>query len=176
MRCIFFAVLLFVSAPFVTEVSAQGAGEGVLVVRMQRVIDESLIGKGIRKDLEGEVRSLKSKIEALQKKVLEQRKQLESQKAVLSESALREKMEAVAKGERAAAREAQDAQEQLAKSRDKKLKDIVAKIDVIVEELAKDRGVKVVLEYDRRSVVYASNRLDITSEVIEKLNKEHIGL
>jgi Skp family chaperone for outer membrane proteins len=68
----------------------------------------------------------------------------------------------------------QDIQEQLAKLNEREIKKVVDEANKVVSTLAEEKGYSFVFERDRRSVVYASPRIDITEEVIKTLDKRRV--
>jgi Skp family chaperone for outer membrane proteins len=101
---------------------------------------------------------------------------LQKQSGVLSGSALEGRKEALAKKQRDAQKTFQDTQEELAKVNDREIRKVREEIKKVVDEVADDRGYSFVFERDRQSVVFASDRLDITVEVIQRLDKKKVDL
>ena len=158
------------------SVAVAEKGAPVRVVGMQRAIDESQMGKELRNQLESEAKALKVKLDQGRKEFEDQRKKLEAQRSVLSADAFAVQAEKVTKAEKGLNDLARESQMELAKSRNKKLKAVVEKIDVIIADYAKESKVRVVLENDGRGVLYAADWMDITDEVIARLNKQATGL
>ncbi len=148
----------------------------IAVVDVQKVVNESIIGKAARSNLEREMQKAKVKLSALQADFEKQKGDLEKQSAVLSGAALEERREGLAKKQRDVQRTYQDMQEQLARLNDKEIKTVVDEVNTVVKEFAKDRSYEFVFERDRQAVVYAAPKLDITDEVIAKLDKKKVDL
>jgi outer membrane protein len=148
----------------------------IAVVDVQKVVNESIIGKAARSNLEREMQKAKVKLSTLQADFEKQKSDLEKQSAVLSGPALEERREGLAKKQRDVQRTYQDLQEQLARLNDKEIKTVVDEVNSVVKELAKDRSYEFVFERDRQAVVYAAPNLDITNEVIAKLDKKKVDL
>jgi outer membrane protein len=148
----------------------------IAVVDVQKVVNESIIGKAARSNLEREMQKAKVKLSTLQADFEKQKSDLEKQSAVLSGAALEERREGLAKKQRDVQRTYQDMQEQLARLNDKEIKTVVDEVNTVVKELAKDRSYEFVFERDRQAVVYAAPKLDITDEVIAKLDKKKVDL
>ncbi len=148
----------------------------IAIVDVQRVVNESIIGKAARSNLEKEMQKAKVKLSTLQADFEKQKSDLDKQSAVLSGAALEERKEALAKKQRDVQRTYQDMQEQLARLNDKEIKAVVDEVNSVVKELASDRSYEFVFEKDRQAVVYAAPNLDITQEVIAKLDKKKVDL
>lgn len=149
---------------------------GIAIVDVQKVVNQSIIGKAARSNLEREMQKAKVKLSTLQADFEKQKSDLDKQSAVLSGAALEERRENLAKKQRDVQRMYQDMQEQLARLNDKEIKTVVDEVNKVVQELAKERSYEFVFEKDRQAVVYAAPKLDITEEVIAKLDKKKVDL
>jgi outer membrane protein len=151
-------------------------GPSVAVVDVQKVVNESIIGKAAKSNLEREMQKAKVKLSSMQADFEKQKADLEKQSAVLSATALEERKEGLMKKQRDVQRVYQDAQEQLGRLNEKEIRTVVEEINAVVKDIADDRDYDFVLERDRQAVVYASSGLDITDEVIKALDKKKIDL
>lgn len=168
--------ILFV-AVLVTCPLREVLGEGsVAVVDVQRVVNESIIGKAAKKNVEIVVSESKVKISALQSDLQRQTSELDKQVSILSKAALEERREALAKQQRELQRKYQDLQEEIARRNNDELSKVVKQITEAIEELAKERGYIAVFEKDKRVVVYTSPRLDVTDTLIKSLDSKKIAL
>jgi outer membrane protein len=152
------------------------AGENMAVVDVQKVVNETIIGKAARSNLEREMQKAKVKLSNMQAEFEKQKADLEKQSAILSGTALEERREALGRKQREVQRTYQDVQEQLAGTNDKEIKKVVDQISGVVNELADERDYQFVFEKDRQAVVYGSPRIDITQEVIKILDKKKVDL
>lgn len=171
----------FVSTLVITVLIACSSGranaEGaVAVVDVQKIVNESIIGKAAKKNVEIVVSESKVKLSALQADLQRRTSELEKQASILSKAALDERREALAKQQVDLQRKYQDLQEEIARRNSEELSKVVKQITEAVEELAKKRKYVAVFERDKRVVVYASPRLDATEAVIESLDSKKIAL
>jgi outer membrane protein len=148
----------------------------VAVVDVQRVINESIIGRAARKNVEILVSESKVRLASLKASLETQALELKKQGAVLSKSAMDEKASALEKQQLDLQRKYQDLQEEIARRNSEELSKVVCEVATTVEELAEAHRYVAVFENDRRVVVYHSPRLDITNQVIEILDKKKIAL
>jgi hypothetical protein len=88
---------------------------------------------------------------------------------------LAEKQEALNKRQVDLQRQAQDIQGELARKNEAELGKIVEQVTTTVQEIAKKQGYTFVFERDKRTLVYASERIDITSDVIEALDQKKVA-
>ena len=146
------------------------------VVDTQRVINESIIGQASRNTIEAQVKKEQGKLALLKSEFEKQRGELEKQGSILSESALAEKQEALNKKGVELQRQAQDIQEDLARKNEAEISKLVGQVGSVVKDIAAERGYTFVFERDKQSVVYASEDIDITSEVIKILDEKKVAL
>ncbi|MFO0416916.1 MAG: OmpH family outer membrane protein [Pseudomonadota bacterium] len=156
--------------------SVARADEEIAVVDVQKVVSESIIGKAAKNNLEGEIKKAKVKLANLQSDFEKSRADLEKQASVLSEKALAERREGLVKKQRDAQKLFQETQTQLAKKNEEEIRKVLEEIRAVVEDVADDRDFEFVFEKDRQAVVFAADRIDITSEVIKRLDKKKVDL
>ena len=166
--CVFVlsTALFFVSTPLWSEENSP-----VLVVDMNRVFRDSIAGKAAIANYEEERKKrgqVLMKIEADLKKLDEA---ISKQGAILSATAIAEKREQFEKKRLEGARAAQDAQRELAKYQQGEFGKVLKQVDDIVEQLAEKKKGRFVLDYDKRVVLFAHERLDLTNDLLEALDE-----
>lgn len=152
------------------------AENSIYVVDIQRVINESELGKAARAKIEADAKVREGRVEKLKKEVEQQRGELEKQAKLLSADALELRREALSKKEREFARSVQDEREELQKRQGIVLERVVKNIDEVTAELAQKGGYDVVLEKDRQVVLYVDPSFDLTGRVIDGLNKRKVTI
>jgi outer membrane protein len=175
----FIGLLLLVCGAFVVaggDTARAEESDRIAIVDVQKVVNESIIGKAARSNLEREMQKAKVKLSNMQTDFERQKTDLEKQSSVLSGAALEDRREGLAKKQVEVQRTYQDMQEQLAKLNDKEIRKVVDEINAVVKDLAKNRSYEFVFEKDRQAVVYAASKLDITDEVIKLLDKRKVNL
>jgi len=148
----------------------------VAIVDVQRVVNESIIGKAARSNMESQIQKAKVKLSNLQADLEKGKADLQKQSGILSGSALEERREALGKKQLEVQRAYQDIQEQLAKTNDKEIRRVVEEVQKVVDEMADEKGYSFVFEKDRQSVVYANPQIDITQDVVKILDKRKVDL
>lgn len=141
----------------------------VAMVDMQRVLNETTAGKKARKSLE------KSST-AKQKKFDKRRSELESDAAKLRSL----KGQQLAAAQEKLQKESMELQnmlmayeQDLSNEHNKLLEQMYRNSQEIVEKIARDKGIDLVLVRDQMTVIYAKNGLDITDEVVKAYNKKY---
>ena len=161
---------------FLLPMFAMAENPLVYVVDMQKVIDESLVGKGARSNLEAD---LKKRELLLEKRRLELKKlqdDLQKQSSLLAPAALEEKRQILTKNERDFTRLLQDQRAEAGKKNDAEMVRVIKEIDGVIAEVGADGTHPFIVEKDPRVVVYSNPRIDITAEVIKRLNNKKVGL
>lgn len=174
MRCFFSLVFVSLSVFNVANVLAES--EKIAIVDVQRVVNESIIGKAARSNMEAQIKKAKVKLSNLQAELERGKADLQKQAGILSGSALEERREGLGKKQLEAQRAYQDMQEQLAKANDKEIRKVIDEVQKVVDEIADEREYTFIFEKDRQSVIYANPGLDITQEVVKVLDKRKIDL
>ncbi len=150
--------------------------EEIAIVDVQKVVNESIIGKAAKSNVEAQIQKAKVRMSNVQAELEKGKADLQKQSSVLSGSALEERREVLEKKQREAQRTFQDVQEQVAKTNEKEIRKVIEEVDKVVKELADERGFSFVFEKDRQAVIYASARIDITQDVIRILDKKKVDL
>jgi outer membrane protein len=169
------ALITLVSSNALTRCEAQ-SHETLAIVDVQRIVNDSIVGKAAKSNLEGQISKAKLKLAGLKSEFEKQKSELEKQSAILSGSALEQRKEALGKKQVDFQRAYQDMQQELAKANDKEIGKVIKQVNEVVKDLADTRGYAFVFEKDRQSVLFASGRIDITDEVISALDKKKVDL
>ena len=148
----------------------------IVIIDTQRVITESIIGKAAKNNLEVEIKKGQAKVAALKADFERQRSDLEKQSAILSGSALESRREELERKQVEFQSIFQDIQEKLARSNDAEISKVVSQINELVKALAQEKEYQFVFERDRKSVLFSSERIDITDEVVKSLDKKRVAL
>ncbi len=169
-------VIMSLWALTLVGISSVARAESIALVDTQLVLTQSIVGKAARSNLEGRVKKAQAKLAQSKSDFDKQRGELEKQAAVLSGTALEAKKEALGKKQLELQRLYQDTQEELAKANEQELVKVIKEIQAVVNDLAKERKYTFVFEKDRQTVLYSSDRIDISSEVVKILDKKKVAL
>lgn len=142
---------------------------GVAVVDMQKVLSDTKQGQAARKKLED---SSKAKQEKLDQK----RKKLEADSGKLKNLA----GEKLAQAEEQLQKEYMEMQQiymtmqqELAQQESRTLEDIYKNCQTIIDKLAAEKGVDLVLIRDDATVLFVEPGLDITAELVKRYNQKY---
>lgn len=148
----------------------------IVIIDTQRVITESIIGKAAKNNLEVQIKKGQAKVAALKADLEKQRSDIDKQSAILSGAALESRREEFERKQVESQRTYQDIQEKLARSNEAEISKVVSQINELVKALAQEKEYQFVFERDRKSVLFSSERIDITDEVVKSLDKKRVAL
>jgi outer membrane protein len=161
---------------FVLAAVSPAVAETIALVDTQLILNQSIAGKAARSNLEGRIKKAQAALGQRKTEFEKERASLEKQAKILSGSALEAKKDALAKKQLDLQRAYQDTQEELAKANEQEISKVVKEIQATVKELAKERKLTFVFEKDRQTVLYASDRIDISADVVKILDKKKVAL
>ena len=147
-------------------------GNKVAVIDFRSALMDSDAGKTAQQQYEKEITTEKAKVEKVQKEYDELQTKLQNAKTDAEKSTVNRDIEVKT---REAQRAQEDAQRISQELQDKLLPPVAAMVNKAVEEYAKENSLAVVLDprTDPTNIIYASIALDITSEVMRRMNAEY---
>ena len=157
----------------VAPVSAFAQGLKIGYVDLQRALNEVDEGKKAKKRLKKDFEKKQAALNKQQEKLKEMQKELETGGMMLSEEAKRQKAMEFQKGMYELQQTYMKLQGELAQDEAKATKKIFDKMGVIIEEIAKEKGVDLVLERTESAVLYAKDDMDMTGELIKRYNAKN---
>ncbi len=149
---------------------AEAAGSKIAVVNMQKVIAMSKQGKKANSVLHSLVAKYKAKLSALKQKITSLHNDLKQNSSIMSSSEKLKKTKEFETDITNFSSEEKHVQGVISEKRYNLLKGIVAKVNVIIENIAKQKGY--ILIIDRPDVVYRVNSIDITNQVLNRMNSK----
>jgi outer membrane protein len=174
-----------VFAPLAGSIAALGVGmapglvhaavpetKRIALVDLQRVLMETAQGKGAKKDLEKEVAKSSAKLERKAADLQKQYEDLQAKAAMLSESELMRRQQDLMIAEQELQELYAGAQEDLAKKEGLLMEKIYKNASAIVQSMAAEEKVQIVLVRSELTVLYANPQLDITNKVIVAYDKK----
>jgi outer membrane protein len=142
----------------------------VSVVDVQRVITTSKAGQRARQEVEAEVKKGESRIASLKSEFEALEKAIQKQADVISGTALEEKQGELRKKERALRVALEDQRDVITRKNRAEIGKVVNKIDAIIKEMGASGRYGVIIDSDPRLVLFYDKKLDISDEVISKLD------
>ena len=142
----------------------------IAIVDLNLILSESKAAKAATNDFEKIQKDTESEIVESDKLMLEERNKLIEQQSVIAPEAFEVKAQDYEKKLQNYQAEKQNKLRKLEGVLQKARNEILENVKPILEELSKELGVTVILE--KNSVLLSATNMDITDQVIKKLNKE----
>jgi outer membrane protein len=141
-------------------------------VDIQKVLNISEVGKGARKQMALEMEKIKNEIAGKERELEKLKEDLEKRGALMSETARLEEGRDYELKLRDLQRFRQDVDQEF-KFKDRALAEQILKnIGAIAKKIGEEGKFTLILEKNQPAVVYISNTLDLTEEVIKILNQQ----
>ena len=144
------------------------------VIDVQRLLDETIVGKRAQDSLAVYSKNRQMLIELESKELRRLQEDTERQRTVLSQEAFRERAERFQRR----VEEYQQKVAELNKEIQEKQKDVLdrfrEKVEIVVAKLSKRVGLRMVLDKGKGGpTIYTEDTLDITNHVIEEMDSEY---
>ncbi len=157
------AALAF-SAPAFAE------GTSIATVNYQMLMSSSSAAKSAHEQIDSKSKSMQSEISKKAEQFQKDSQELEKQRSVMAKDAFEEKKRAFAEKVTSAQKEVQSKRAILDSASEHAGNELHKTISEIVTEMAKEKGFTLVIPSSQ--ILYGDSKLDITNEVMEKLNKK----
>ena len=148
--------------------SADAPVQSVAVIDLAKVIETSSAGKDLQSKFKSKKEALQKEAVAYEKELREKEQTLVKDKKSLDEKAFNEKRKSFEEGLKKKRQEILTKNVNLEKAKNEALKTIQTKVAQISADIADEKKIQVVL--DRTAVVIAQQSLDITADVIKKMD------
>lgn len=148
---------------------AYGDGMKIGYVNMVKVIEEAPQGDAARKKLEAEFKPRDQELVATRKKVRDLEAELDKRSLVLKESERSEKEKELITLRRHLKQAAQEFREDYSLRRNEELSELQKIVYKAIADVAKEEHYDLILH---EGAVYASDKIDITEKVLDKLNQQ----
>ena len=155
---------------FAAPAFADDAKQTIAVVNIQQVMKDSTAAKSVREQLETKQKSFQANISKKEEALQKEDQELGKQKSVLSKDAFEEKVKAFRTKATEAQKDVQSKKALLDSAFERSLNDIQKSVTDIIADIAKEKGFAIAVPTSQ--ILYAAPNLDISAEVLEKLNKK----
>lgn len=162
---VFFFLMVFM---VFTTVSASAASR-VGVVNLQQVLDKSRVGMAATKKMEARMQQFKNSLDREKRTVLALQRNMKKKADVWNESTKKEKRLELQRKTRDFRVKQDDANLEMRNLQEKYLAPIMKQLEVVVKEVARAKGISVILP--NTAVLYADKSADMTDEVTRALNR-----
>lgn len=149
---------------------AEDAKPAIAVVNIQQVMKESTAAKSVREQLESKQKSFQADITKKEESLKKEDQELAKQKNVLAKEAFEEKARAFRSKATDVQKEVQSKKALLDNAFERALAEIQKATTDIIADLSKEKGFVVAVPTSQ--ILYADSKLDISEEVLTRLNKK----
>ena len=165
----FFKIVLLISV-FIFPLEKKLLASDIYFVDYSKVMNESTAGKKAQDYLKNLLKSSNKKFNETAKKLKEDEKKLISQKNALSKEEYKKKADALRKRVFDLNKEREKSIREVAKKRKKAGDEMLKNLNPILGKYMKENNIDVVI--DKKNVLMGDKKFEITSQIIEILNKE----
>ena len=142
----------------------------VYVLDVSKVLNTSKAGKEAQEFLKKKIESDNKKFQSLEKKLLDKEKNIISKKNVLSNDEYKKQIESLRKEVSKLQSDKKNSLNYIARARAKARSDLIKALNPILKEYMKSNNIRTVI--DKKNVILADTKLDITNPIISELNKK----
>ncbi|MEM9291779.1 MAG: OmpH family outer membrane protein [Acidobacteriota bacterium] len=154
----------------VVALPAQAQGQKIGVINVQKVIAESTAGKAAQTQIEAIQQQKAQQLEALGKEAQDLQKRVEEGRLSLSPDKLEELREQYEDKVIALRRAQDDAGRDVQTTGERLMGELEGEIMPVIEAVGQEGGYSVIFNKFESGLVYASDTIDITDQVIARLN------
>ena len=161
---------LILAAIFLLFSTQSSFTDTVYVLDVSKVLNASKAGKEAQEFLKKRIETDNKKFQSLEKKLLDKEKNIISKKNVLSNDEYKKQIESLRKEVSKLQSDKKNSLNYIARARAKARSDLIKALNPILKEYMKSNNIRTVI--DKKNVILADTKLEITSPIISELNKK----
>ena len=165
---------VWLAAAVLAASSSFAEGLKVAVIDVNKVMNESEVGKGARKKMEDRFEELKKKIDARSEEARKMKEELDKQKILLGKEKLKEREDALNAKVVELRQLTQEAEKEMQNRQGELTRSVLKIVEGQWEKVVAQEKIDLLLERGS-GVVHSNPSLDITSKVLDLVNKENPG-
>ena len=142
------------------------------LINLQRCLKESREGQKAFKVLKKKKDNLQKQLDGREKELLELQQELEKQKMMLSMDAKEDKKKTIERKTRELNYLLKDLNEEMVRAQEKEKKRIFKELEKVIEQIGSEGNYTLILEKRVGGVLYFSESIDITDEIIKAYDKQ----
>lgn len=163
-----FAGVIFVACLFLSTVSL--ANTTIAVVDVDAILSQSKAAKSLKAQVDKKRKSFLDSVKEEEDKLRKEQKEIEGKRDSLSKEELVKKAQEFEKGRLNARKSIQEQKSKLDKAYSKSMNMLTKVIFEVCQEIADEREIDLVIT--RQNIIVGNMSLDITKDVLERLNKK----
>ncbi len=161
---------VFLAIAFLLLAMPAAALENTAVVNVQRIMRDATVAASARDQLKAKQTEFKEQISRQETELQKEDQELAKQRTILAQDAFQERVKTFQKKAAETQKDVQAKRQSLSKAYNQALADIQKKVTDIIQDISKDK--KLALVIPTSQVLYFEGSLDITDQVLTRLNKE----
>lgn len=169
MRKLILAVCIFVLLP-----SAAFAELKIGVINFEGIVTQSKYGQSARSKMQAKVKQIESSMQQSQKSLEDFQKEMSKQSMALSQEAQKAKIAEYRQKVMEFEQKRRQSQEQLSKAEQEIFQPVIQLLVKVTQDYARKNGYDLMLNA-KNSVVYASEPLDLTMQILAEFDKASAG-
>lgn len=147
----------------------------IAVIDVNKILNESEVGKSAKKKIEVRYEELKKRIEAKQEEAKKIKDEIDKQKILLGKEKLKEKEDALAARVSELRQMTQEGEKEMQTRQGEQTREVLKIIEGQLDKVVKAEKLDLVLDKTQGGVVHFVPALDITDKVLGLVNKEKAG-
>lgn len=159
--------------------AAMGFGQQIKIatINIQQALVSTKDGQKAGADLEAKAAPKRKSVEERQNEINSLKDQLQKGQNTLSDAAKNDLYRTIDQKTKNLNRDMQDIQDELDQDQQKVLNELGQKMYAVIGKYAQERGFTMVLDVSnpQTPIVWATNSIDITKDIIEQYDKDHTG-
>lgn len=155
---------------FAPAAMAQDAAGTIAVVNIQQIMKDSTAAQNVREQLEGKQKSFQSELTKKEDALQKEDQELGKQRSVLSKDAFESKVRTFRSKATDVQKEVQSKKALLDSAFERALNEIQKAVTEIIADMSKEKGF--VIAIPTSQILYADDKLNITDEVLKRLNQK----
>ena len=132
------------------------------------ILNESTAGKKAQKDLKSKLENGLSQLNKTEKNLQSEEKKIIEQKKLISEDEYKKKVTDLRKKVIKLQKDKKSLLDNVAKQRSKARKELLKNLNPVIKEYMQEKKIRYVM--DKKSLILADENLDITQDIIKRLN------
>ena len=162
-KIIYLLVFLLFSIPTYSS-------EKIVYLDVEKIMQDSIAGKAIIAKIKKKREISISKLQKIEKEIINKEKTLISQKNVLSEDEFKKKFQSLRKDISNYQKDRSKASSDITKSRVKASTNLIKKLTPILETYSKENSIRIIIQ--KKHIVMGSKEDDITNEILNLVNQK----
>lgn len=162
-------ILVLLLAVFGTG-NAFAADQKIGIMNAQRIIVQCDAGKDVKERLDKKMKELQTKFKAEEDELKKLQEEIKKKSSAWSEEKKSEKVREFQKNGRALQAKTEEARFEMKQMQDEELKPILKALEQVVNKYGADKKYTAILDA-KNSVIYFDKSVDITDDIMKKLNE-----